>query len=82
MLLFNCYQPFWLAPCPTRHWTNDETLSVALSVGSASEMENQCLPVRHRRHWESVGDCTGITHIFSMLGFQVHAWWNRVVSHG
>lgn len=44
-------------------------------LGSASEMENLCLPVQRWRHWESVGDSTGITQIFSILGFQVHASW-------
>lgn len=42
-------------------------------LGSASEMENLCLPVQRWRHWESVGDSTGITQIFSIPGFQVHA---------
>lgn len=47
-------------------------------LGSASEMENQYLPVQHWRHWESVRRSPGITHIFSILGFLV----DRVVSHG
>lgn len=37
-------------------------------LGSTSEMENQYLPVQHRRHWEPVGDST---YISSVMGFQV-----------
>lgn len=36
-------------------------------LGSTSEMQKQCLPVRHWRHWLSVGDPTEITQISSRL---------------
>lgn len=51
-------------------------------LGSNSEMQKQRLPVWHWRHWLSVGDPTEITHVSSVTGFQVHAWWGRAVSHG
>lgn len=37
------------------------------ALGSTSEMQEQCLPVQHWRHWLSVGDPTEITQISSRL---------------